>query len=122
MNTPEENQVKSAAIARAWEDPKFRARLLANPAEALKELGAELAPGSSLRVVVDTPEKHHWVIPTPPPDSLQEDDLDDVAGGARTFLPEVDDEALLGFSSSDTRGPVIIGGLWNGADKPPSKG
>ena len=65
MNTPEENQVKSAAIAKAWEDPKFRVRLLANPGEALKELGAELAPGSSLSVVADSPERHHWVIPTP---------------------------------------------------------
>jgi phage protein D len=35
------------------------------------------------------------------------------------FLPEVGDEVLVGFESGDIRRPYVIGGLWNGQDKPP---
>jgi len=35
------------------------------------------------------------------------------------FLPEVADEVLVGFESGDIRLPYVIGGLWNGQDKPP---
>jgi phage baseplate assembly protein V len=36
------------------------------------------------------------------------------------FIPEVGDEVLVAFVHGDMRFPVIIGGLYNGKDKPPS--
>ncbi len=42
-----------------------------------------------------------------------------VGGGSRrgvTFLPEINDEVLVGFESGDVRRPVVIGGLFNGQD------
>ncbi len=36
------------------------------------------------------------------------------------FLPEVDDEVLVIFEHADIRKPVVLGGLWNGVDKPPT--
>ncbi|HJZ79630.1 MAG TPA: phage baseplate assembly protein V [Pyrinomonadaceae bacterium] len=36
------------------------------------------------------------------------------------FVPEVGDEVLVAFVHGDLRFPVIIGGLYNGKDKPPS--
>ena len=42
-----------------------------------------------------------------------------VGGGSRrgvTFLPEINDEVLVGFESGDVRRPVVIGGLFNGRD------
>jgi phage baseplate assembly protein V len=36
------------------------------------------------------------------------------------FIPEVGDEVLVAFVHGDMRFPVIIGGLYNGQDKPPS--
>ena len=36
------------------------------------------------------------------------------------FLPEVDEEVLVTFEHSDIRKPVVLGGLWNGTDKPPA--
>src|SRR5215471_12325471 len=36
------------------------------------------------------------------------------------FLPEVDDEVLIGFEHGDVRSPYVIGGLWNGKDAPPA--
>lgn len=35
------------------------------------------------------------------------------------FVPEVDDEVLLSFEGGDARRPYVVGGLWNGRDKPP---
>jgi phage protein D/phage baseplate assembly protein gpV len=35
------------------------------------------------------------------------------------FLPEIDDEVLVGFESGDMNYPYVLGGLWNGVDKPP---
>lgn len=43
------------------------------------------------------------------------------AGKERGFdcLPEIDDEVLVGFEHGDIHRPFVIGGLWNGTDKPP---
>lgn len=35
------------------------------------------------------------------------------------FLPEVGDEVLVIFEREDMRFPLILGGLWNGKEKPP---
>ena len=35
------------------------------------------------------------------------------------FIPEVEDEVLIGFPFGDISTPIVIGGLWNGVDKPP---
>ncbi|WP_376794524.1 VgrG-related protein [Thermogemmatispora sp.] len=43
-------------------------------------------------------------------------------GGAQRgiqFLPEINDEVLVGFLEGDVQHPYILGGLWNGQDKPP---
>lgn len=46
-------------VARAWTDPAFKARLLADPAAALNELG--IGGAESLRVVENTPDVHNMV-------------------------------------------------------------
>jgi uncharacterized protein involved in type VI secretion and phage assembly len=38
------------------------------------------------------------------------------------WIPEVDDEVLVGFELDDTTRPVILGGLWNRKDTPPDPG
>jgi uncharacterized protein involved in type VI secretion and phage assembly len=35
------------------------------------------------------------------------------------FLPEVNDEVLVGFEHGDINFPYVLGGLWNGQDAPP---
>jgi phage protein D/phage baseplate assembly protein gpV len=45
-----------------------------------------------------------------------------VGGGSNRgieFLPEVGDEVLIGFEQGDIHAPYVLGGLWNGEDKPP---
>jgi uncharacterized protein involved in type VI secretion and phage assembly len=36
------------------------------------------------------------------------------------FLPDVDDEVLVAFEHGDPSAPYVLGGLWNGKDKPPA--
>ena len=35
------------------------------------------------------------------------------------FIPDVNDEVLVSFEGGDPRRPYVLGGLWNGKDKPP---
>jgi uncharacterized protein involved in type VI secretion and phage assembly len=35
------------------------------------------------------------------------------------FIPDVNDEVLVVFEGGDPRRPYVVGGLWNGSDKPP---
>jgi uncharacterized protein involved in type VI secretion and phage assembly len=35
------------------------------------------------------------------------------------FMPEIGDEVLVAFDHGDMRRPFVLGGLWNGQDKPP---
>jgi nitrile hydratase len=51
-------------IARAWVDPGYKARLLANGAEAIAELGYGGAQGDTLVVVENTPAVHNVIVCT----------------------------------------------------------
>lgn len=44
-----------------------------------------------------------------------------MGGGKRGsfFVPDVADEVLVAFEDGDPRRPYVLGGLWNGSDKPP---
>lgn len=45
-------------------------------------------------------------------------------GGAERgiqFLPEINDEVLVGFELGDVHYPYVLGGLWNGQDAPPRR-
>jgi uncharacterized protein involved in type VI secretion and phage assembly len=41
------------------------------------------------------------------------------SGRGSWFVPDVDDEVLVGFEGGDPRRPYVLGGLWNGSDSPP---
>ncbi len=51
-------------VAKAWVDPAYRERLLANGAEAIAELGYGGIEGSEIRVLENTPEIHNLVVCT----------------------------------------------------------
>jgi len=51
-------------VARAWTDPAYRARLLADGTAAIAELGFGGAEGEHLRVVENTPAVHNVVVCT----------------------------------------------------------
>ena len=47
-----------------------------------------------------------------------------MAGDGRGFyfIPEVNDEVLIGFEHGNFNHPYVLGALWNGVDNPPSEG
>ncbi|TAK81608.1 MAG: nitrile hydratase subunit alpha [Betaproteobacteria bacterium] len=53
----------SRVVARAWVDPEYKKRLLADGTKACEELGLEI-PGLRLLVVENTPEVHNAIVCT----------------------------------------------------------
>jgi len=53
-------------VAKRGKDKAFRQRLLADPAETLREEGVEAQEGLTVRVVQDTVQVRHLVIPAAP--------------------------------------------------------
>ena len=51
-------------VARAWVDPAFKKRLLANAADAVAELGYNSGQGEHMLVVENGPKVHHLVVCT----------------------------------------------------------
>lgn len=51
-------------VARAWVDPDFRRRLLADATPAMRELGVGGRGGEHMVVVANTPEEHNLVVCT----------------------------------------------------------
>jgi nitrile hydratase len=53
----------AAMVARAWCDPAYKARMLANGSQAAEELGFEV-PGLRLIVIENTPKEHNVIVCT----------------------------------------------------------
>ena len=68
-------------IARAWRDPAFKAKLLADPHATLREAGFQLREGMTVKVVENTDSHVHLVLPPKPSGELSDAELDNVAGG-----------------------------------------
>jgi hypothetical protein len=73
----------SQIVARAWADAAFKARLLSNPTEVLKEYGLAAPAGLTLKVHENTDKVVNLVLPIKPaPAELSEEELHRAAGGA----------------------------------------
>ncbi len=57
-------QLGAKVIAKAWTDPEFKARLLADASEACKELGISGLQGEDMVALENTDETHHAVVCT----------------------------------------------------------
>lgn len=71
------------AIARAWTDPAFKEKLLKDPKSALADHGIEVPAGSTVRVVEDSADVRHVVLPAPPanPGQIDVEELERIAAG-----------------------------------------
>ena len=112
-------------IARAWVDPDFKARLVADTRSAVAELGYTLAPESELAVMQNTESVHHMVVCTlcscyptsllgAPPDwykslSYRSRAVTDARGVMREFGLDLDDniEVRVVDSTADLRYLVL---------------
>ena len=67
-------------IAKAWRDPSFKAKLLADPQGTLRQAGVSLPAGMTVKVVENTDKHFHFVLPARPSGALTDEALDKVAG------------------------------------------
>jgi hypothetical protein len=68
-------------IARAWREPAFKAKLIADPQAALKEAGVTVPVGVTVKVVENTDKHFHFVLPPKPAGEFSDEALDNLAGG-----------------------------------------
>jgi hypothetical protein len=82
----EPSVIYARLVKRAWSDPDFKAKLLADPASVLDAAGFTMPAGVTVKVVEDTDHQVHLVLP-PPPDvqGLPDDALDLVAAGLTPY-------------------------------------
>ncbi len=81
MPTKNSEEVWGKVVARTWSDASFKELLLADPAKALKEYGIAFPQGVTVKVMEDSADVVHLILP-PPPGELGFERLDKVAGGA----------------------------------------
>lgn len=76
----------SKAIAQAWTDPDYKLRLLRDPNAALAEAGIEVPSGTTVKVIEDTTDTQHLVLPVAPGDvdEVAMDELEKIAAGYGT--------------------------------------
>jgi hypothetical protein len=88
--TPEQRQEWAKrygqVVAKAWADPAFKQRLLADPVAVLREHGLEMPTDREVRAVENTDEVIHLVVPAPPKE-LTDEQLGAVAGGGGGGYP-----------------------------------
>ena len=70
---------------RAWRDDAFKKRLIANPNDVLHEIGVNPPEGMQVKVVENSEHVVHLPLYAKPKSGeLSEEDLKQVAGGARS--------------------------------------
>ncbi|ASW04994.1 nitrile hydratase subunit alpha [Rhizobium sp. 11515TR] len=57
-------RIGAGVVARAWSDPAFKARLLGDGTEALKEMGVSGLQGEAMVILENTPEVHNVIVCT----------------------------------------------------------
>lgn len=70
-------------IAKAWSDPAFKQRLLSETVATLEAAGIEISKGLRVKVVEDTPDLIHMILPAAPSSAeLTDEALERMSGGA----------------------------------------
>ena len=71
------------AIARAWTDADYKAKLLNDPHAALAEQGIQIPTGTTIKVMENTADTVHVALPVVPADTgeIAMEKLEKLAGG-----------------------------------------
>lgn len=70
-------------IAQAWSDPAFKDKLIKEPRAALAAHGVDVPAGTTVKVVENTADTQHLVLPAAPDraSEIAMSELEEVAGG-----------------------------------------
>ena len=81
MDAKEFQKAYGKLVAKAWADEDFKARLLAEPAAVFKDNDIAIPEGVELIIVENTKLTFHMILPPAPDGQLNEEELENVAGG-----------------------------------------
>ena len=79
MDQEQQSKKMSQIVAKCWADDSFKQRLFAEPMATLMAEGVELPVGLAVKVLENTGNTFHFVIPTLPTE-LRDEELEAVAG------------------------------------------
>jgi len=85
MGHNEFQKAYSKLAAKAWSDAEFKAELLADPMKVFKENSMEVPVGIEVRIVENTADTMHFILPPKPSDELIDEKLSFV-GSERDIL------------------------------------
>jgi len=86
MNNEEINRKIGEMMSRCWEDEGYKQKLLADTNAILEKEGIPVPVGITIRVVENTANVMHYVLPRDPKAELSDADLEAVAGGKDCFI------------------------------------
>lgn len=84
-------QQMAGIVLKCWQDPAFKAALLADPATVLQAEGITVNPDVEYVFVADEPPKLHFIIPSPPlTQPLSHSEMLQIArAGEQLILPSI---------------------------------
>ncbi len=68
-------------VAKAWKDEAFKAEFLSDPTKLFNENDMETPENMEIRVVENTADTIHFILPPEPSDELSDEMLADMSGG-----------------------------------------
>ncbi len=74
-------------VAKAWSDDEFKVELLSDPMRVFKENSIEVPEGIEVRMVENTADTMHFILPPKPSDELSDEQLESAAGGLCGWKP-----------------------------------
>lgn len=110
MNLETQNLKMGQILAQCWADAAFKAQLQTDPVAVLEAHGLEVPAGVQVRVVEDTDQLVHWVLPARPSE-VSDDELENVAAGSSGFLNFLKFGLPISWSIARTPTPLLFGKL-----------
>ena len=84
MQTSEDLMAQAQrVVAKAWADDAFKAALIADPRATLAQEGIALPEGLTLKVLENTADTLHVILPPPPSAALSDEAVGAVAGAGQ---------------------------------------
>lgn len=81
-------KIRAEIIAKAWNDPNFKEKLLKNPRQILRdEYGINVPSDVDIKIVQSTSKQHYFVLPEKPDRNLSESELKRMMGGGSCDMP-----------------------------------
>lgn len=80
MDRDEFQKAYGKLVAKAWSDDEFKAELLSDPMKAFSKNEIQIPDGIEVRMIENTAEIIHFILPPVPSDELSDEQLEGAAG------------------------------------------